>query len=146
MGPPRAPEGPSIPMPAAPGLGPPVPPPPAAPTAPDASRGPWSVREPGDPGGDATPRYSEPSWSGVRMPETSSRFDPAEVTSDGDDSWEERTEVGDTQRDDAEAHLARGDVRGALRIYQELSAQAPNDAALQDRVAEIAGMLRDSSV
>lgn len=79
------------------------------------------------------------------MPESTSRFEPAGAAADGDDSWEERTEVGETRRDDAEAHLARGDVRGALRIYQELSANAPGDAALQDRVAEIAGMLRDSS-
>ncbi|HJL15168.1 MAG TPA: hypothetical protein RMH99_05905 [Sandaracinaceae bacterium LLY-WYZ-13_1] len=113
------------------------------------SKGSWDVREPGlsqdeDRGG--RPAAADQSWSGVRAFETEpATFEPGVEGMDVD-SWEEPTQVGEGALEaEAEAHVAAGELGEALRIYQDLAAQSPDEQRLWDRVAEIARMLQRRS-
>ena len=82
------------------------------------------------------------SWTGVRLQDTDTSFEPG-VESLSDDQWE----VADSEPEkgspaEAEAMVQRGELGEALRVYQELAARAPADTRLWRRIAEVAKMLQ----
>ncbi|MCC6874748.1 MAG: hypothetical protein IT378_10625 [Sandaracinaceae bacterium] len=120
----------------------------------------WEIREPGNPDDDSQPGIAvgEASWTGVRpFDQEPPPFEPGVEPVDAD-TWDEPTTVrlppsptGDeptfqgTPQQLAEAHVARGELGEALRIYQDLAASRPDDPRLWARVAEIARLLQRSS-
>lgn len=120
----------------------------ARPATPDGAKPPWVIHEPGgaSPPPDLASADPLDSWPGVRVYETEpATFEPGVEGVDAD-SWDDPTEVGSfTPEERAEAAVAVGNLGEALRIYQDLATQSPNDQRLWDRVAEIARMLQQRS-
>ena len=114
------------------------------------ARGRWEVHEPGRESG---PEAGLPpleaavdsSWAGIRVPydEEPAHFEPGLEDLDRD-SWDDPTEVGAAAPErEAEAAFMRGDLPEALRLYQDLATQFPDEQRLWDRVAEIARAIQN---
>jgi hypothetical protein len=114
------------------------------------SRGDWEVHEPGreashDPSSPSVEAAVDSSWAGIRVPydDEPATFAPGVEDLDRD-SWDEPTEVGTGAAErEAEAAFTHGDLPEALRLYQELATQHPDEPRLWERVAEIARALQN---
>ena len=107
------------------------------------AEGQWTIREPG--ADDTGPQVGigEPSWTGARAVEATT-FEPGAAPIEAD-SWEVPAAAPASSEERAEAHVARGELREALRVYQELAVSRPDEPQLWERVAEIARMLQSQS-
>lgn len=153
------PRGPVVPRPPPMPRGPAVPPPPG-PSVPAPSaladkihtpletrdvalpaEGQWVIREPG--ADDTGPQLAigEPSWTGARVTEATT-FEPGTAPLEAD-SWDVPAAPPVSAEQTAEALVARGELREALRLYQELAVSRPDQPRLWERVAEIARMLQE---
>ncbi len=121
--------------------------------APEASA--WAIHEPGEDDDDGAPPlgFGERSWPGVRVREEPPTFAPGTESVDAD-TWGEADAAWDDDEPtfaispaqlEAESLVQRGELGEALRVYQELAAERPDDPALWDRIAEIARMLQARS-
>jgi hypothetical protein len=106
------------------------------------AEGQWVIREPGA-DDDTGPQLAigEPSWTGTRATEATT-FEPEAAPIEAD-SWDVPAAPSVSSEQTAEALVARGELREALRLYQELAVSRPDQPRLWERVAEIARMLQE---
>ncbi|MEZ4337697.1 MAG: hypothetical protein R3B82_13845 [Sandaracinaceae bacterium] len=112
--------------------------------------------EPGvedDPTGVLVGTPSDRSWPGVRSFDEAAVFEPRVEELDAD-QWAdevppepelETSQSVDLAIEAAESMLDRGDLSGALGVYQDLAVRSPEDSRLWKRVEEIARMLQNRS-
>lgn len=108
----------------------------------------WKVdaEEPPDAGDGQRVEVGMPeiSWTGVRLGGHAAVFEPG-AESVEDDTWGDPQPTKSPQERAADALVAKGELGEALRVYQDLAAQHPDQPHLWDRVAQIARLLQQRS-
>jgi hypothetical protein len=86
----------------------------------------------------------EISWAGVRVQGRAAIFEPGAESVEAD-TWGDPGPTKTALEREAEALVARGELGEALRVYQDLAAQHPDQPHVWDRIAQIARLLQQRS-